>query len=229
MGRRKPYIDKRHSTTYSLTCEDSSQEQPTQQPDSIEDHDHGVSTADRTPGKRHTTTGGLSEQERQEVLELGLPDDGYNYLQHIRDPAGTHSGTKDVNEEGVHSGFEGNASHLLYTLSVLLGKAARHQNTACNPSVAGPKVFLPAPYLEPPPEDLKLFDARGLPLREAATDQVGWLCGESVFLLAASSMRFECPYVPTQQDLVHSFDSVTAFSREIDDQRPPKSECEAAL
>ena len=38
---------------------------------------------------------------------------------------------------------------------------------------AGPKVFLPAPYLEPPPEDSKLFDARGLPLQEAASDQVG--------------------------------------------------------
>ncbi len=37
-------------------------------------------------------------------------------------------------------------------------------------------MFLPAPYLEPPPEDLKLFDARGLPLQEAASDQVGYAC-----------------------------------------------------
>ena len=179
MGRRKPFIDKRTATTYSLTCEDRPQEQPTQQPDPYREHHHSPAPPGCIPWDRGTSGGGLSEHERQEVLELGLPDDGYNYLQHIRDPGRHISVTKDAgDDEKGAPGFDGaRAFRPLHHLTTLSADVAPQCKIACHPGDAGPKVFLPAPYLEPPPEDLKLFDARGLPLREAASDQVGCRCG----------------------------------------------------
>ncbi len=40
------------------------------------------------------------------------------------------------------------------------------------PAASGPRVFLPAPYVEPPPEDIKVIDARRLPPQQQAHDEV---------------------------------------------------------
>ncbi|EIE25288.1 hypothetical protein COCSUDRAFT_61516 [Coccomyxa subellipsoidea C-169] len=78
----------------------------------------------------------LSENKRKEIVELGLPDDGYDYLQHLKDPAANVSSS----------------------------------DNASAPAAEGPRVFLPAPFVEPPPEDVKYVDARTLPQQTATAD-----------------------------------------------------------
>lgn len=107
MGRGKPFIHKRSATTYSLTCEDRTQEQPSHQPDPSHERTRSCSSGAWTTGVCDTSGIGLSEQERQEVLDLGLPDDGYNYLQHIREPAGHIDVTDDGGAGSGAPGFDG--------------------------------------------------------------------------------------------------------------------------
>ncbi|XP_020586499.1 uncharacterized protein LOC110028832 [Phalaenopsis equestris] len=40
----------------------------------------------------HAASNLLSDKVRQEILELGLPDDGYNYLQHLREIGNASAG-----------------------------------------------------------------------------------------------------------------------------------------
>jgi hypothetical protein len=83
MGRRKPFIDKKHATTYSLVCKEGPQVQPGGPRDLLDDPAFASAYLDT---KRNVARD-LPESKRKEILELGLPDDGYDYLQHVRDPA----------------------------------------------------------------------------------------------------------------------------------------------
>lgn len=47
--------------------------------------------------------------------------------------------------------------------------------------MAGPAVFLPAPAVEAPPEDVKLFDARRLTLHQPASNDVSALASTHTF------------------------------------------------
>ena len=86
----------------------------------------------------------LSEQRRQELIEMGFPDDGYDYLKHMRAGSRAAAGTAE-----------------------LVGSAA-----PAEPSAAGPAVFVPAALRQPLEDDEKMFDARQLVIHEPATDDV---------------------------------------------------------
>ena len=100
---------------------------------------------------------------------------------------------------------------------------------------AGPRVFLPAPYLEAPPEDVRLFDARALPMLGTPAEQVSILSssktkGRPGALLPMPSVLWRIMMqwiVPAQDDTVPPSSTVTAFSREIEEQ-PPKRELRPA-
>lgn len=103
MGRRKPFIDKKSATTYSLLY-GNSEEQQLQAPDAVQGN--GTVTQGRAvdfaPWAPEEVTWDLSEEKRKEIVELGLPDDGYDYLKHLKDPVdGTSSNsTKGAVPEG---------------------------------------------------------------------------------------------------------------------------------
>ncbi|KAK9846608.1 hypothetical protein WJX81_007566 [Elliptochloris bilobata] len=166
MGRRRPFIDKKSSTTYNLiyrpTEEDA--EQPERllvdagrgvgigRPDAAA---AGASVPPEADGERcyplghplawldqDASSASLAEERRREIVGLGMPDDGYDYLQHLRVCGGP-------------------------------GKVEGLPDAADTPdeveaAAAGPSVYVPAPKVEPPPEDVKLFDARRLTLHQPA-------------------------------------------------------------
>ncbi|PRW56768.1 LTV1-like protein [Chlorella sorokiniana] len=93
----------------------------------------------------------LGEGRRRELIELGFPDDGYDYLKHMR-----------VLGRGV-AGMEG-GSRAAEPVVVPDAEAA--------PAAApGPSVYMPAPQLEAPEEDRKLIDASGLTVMQAVEEE----------------------------------------------------------
>lgn len=108
MGKKK-FIDKKNSATYRLVFKESSSGSaagggsgaggfvegadrvfvrvdggdahvPGFDPDTEEENDGEREEQGRDPDRR-----GFSEHTRLELLELGFPDDGYDYLQHLRE------------------------------------------------------------------------------------------------------------------------------------------------
>ncbi|KAE9617291.1 putative Low temperature viability protein [Lupinus albus] len=101
MGKKK-FIDKKNSITYQLIARDSSDPYFAQDipgadrvfvrvdnnpvsdsifDDAPDDEDYDV--AERQIGIHKAAT--LPDEVRKEILELGFPDDGYNYLTHLRE------------------------------------------------------------------------------------------------------------------------------------------------
>ena len=56
----------------------------------------------------------LSEERRKEIVSLGFPDDGYDYLKHVRQG---HAETAARNEQGQDHDQEGGISLHLHTVS----------------------------------------------------------------------------------------------------------------
>ena len=114
MGKKK-FIDRKNSATFQLFARDSSSCQPaaaspaaadgdcvfvridnnthyaapTSFPEEEEPDDHSIfadALEDAEEEKTRTSRGtSLPDNVRTEILELGLPDDGYNYLLHLRE------------------------------------------------------------------------------------------------------------------------------------------------
>ena len=95
MGRRKPFIDKKSATTYNLLYGDAD-EQP-QANEALRPGDVARLQMDRDfgPFPPEEITWDLPGDKRKEIVELGLPDDGYDYLQHLKDPAANVSSSHD--------------------------------------------------------------------------------------------------------------------------------------
>jgi hypothetical protein len=110
MGRRRRFIDKKHGTTYYLVHKELNDGKD----DGKLEGDRELATAEeiakrRAEGsERAAAKHPLSylfvdeddlvknNEQREEILSLGLPDDGYNYLKHIRAPCATVSLTPAV-------------------------------------------------------------------------------------------------------------------------------------
>ncbi|CAL8460507.1 g36 [Coccomyxa elongata] len=137
MGKTKPFIDKKNAKTYSLLYGDI--EVDPVAPEAGRPNTTGEVHAGKPSDFLHFAPEEISwdlpDSKRKDIVELGLPDDGYDYLQHLKDPAAAGA-PADV-------------------------KVAAE----------GPRVFLPAPYLEPPPEDIKYVDARSLPQLTVTEDE----------------------------------------------------------
>ena len=128
MGRRKGFFDKKNSVTYSLI---HSSAPAGQQPEQLwVEKSRGVTVGRPDPALAsepqsrdpeyyspehplaflsEEPTDTLTEEQRKEIVDLGLPDDGYDYLKHLRDPRSTSGpppaepGTSSVNEGEVRN------------------------------------------------------------------------------------------------------------------------------
>ncbi|GLI61074.1 hypothetical protein VaNZ11_003339, partial [Volvox africanus] len=114
MGKKKAFIDKKKAVTYSLVYRDPSEDPigedggqrvlapvggargphpPSEDyyedgyyedEASIYDSEYSLSMS-RSATAHHDASYILSEERRRELLALGFPDDGYDYLKHMRD------------------------------------------------------------------------------------------------------------------------------------------------
>jgi protein LTV1 len=115
-GKKKGFIDKKRSATFTLVARDSASSSSSNPLSSDRvfvrtdnHHDYSVpgfleydeeqynrdeessifaDAVEDAEGGAHAEKGGgsgLLEDVRREILELGLPDDGYNYLMHLRE------------------------------------------------------------------------------------------------------------------------------------------------
>nr|XP_043617750.1 protein LTV1 homolog [Erigeron canadensis] len=112
MGKKKKFIDKKKAATFQLISRDSSDPNYSEDPSGdrvfirvdgnssdkpfFDDDDNGI--FDDADEDNETVTEGrlpsgssLPDDVRREILELGFPDDGYNYLSHLREirPSGS--------------------------------------------------------------------------------------------------------------------------------------------
>lgn len=96
MVRKKAFIDKKRSTTFQVVYKEH---EDGDDPFEFVSHDQMRQRADEAEaaaGSRHPMAfmynedddAPPTEEERQEIIGMGLPDDGYNYLKHMR-AAGT--------------------------------------------------------------------------------------------------------------------------------------------
>lgn len=144
MGKKK-FIDKKRSVTYSLVY--NSKEGEDDQGNDGAEREHDGWGDGGAPNWEHPV---LSETRRRELLDLGFPDDGYDYLAHLR-TIGTAAPVKlQGPEEGVAQAQDG----------VSQGREEQEVEPR------GPFVFLPAPKVVHPQEDVALFDAAALTVQE---------------------------------------------------------------
>lgn len=107
MGRKKKFIDKKKAATFQLLARDSTDPNFDDTPGNdrvfvrVDNSAYSVDTFfgdgneesdsifDDAPqendGGRASHSSSLPEHVRREILELGFPDDGYNYLYHLRE------------------------------------------------------------------------------------------------------------------------------------------------
>lgn len=177
MGKKKSFIDKKRSTTYSLVYRN------------VEDPDEAEAGPGRTllaSGEMGAPVGGagppsdpralyrhffggddddeeqapLSEERRLELLEFGFPDDGYDYLKHCRVLGAGRAGLEGMPPQqaaGAGASTSGGAS----------GGAS---SSAVAPAAleASQSVYLQAPRKRAPAADVKVVDVRHTELRVAA-------------------------------------------------------------
>ena len=103
MGKKKKFIDKKKSATFQLISRDTSNPLYTDDPsndrvfvrvdnnseapffDDVNSDGEGI--YDDAPEEGGPSRSGycLPDEVRREIVELGFPDDGYNYLSHLRE------------------------------------------------------------------------------------------------------------------------------------------------
>ncbi|KAL5780608.1 hypothetical protein ACOSQ2_011345 [Xanthoceras sorbifolium] len=120
MGKKKKFIDKKKAATFQLLARDSSDPNFDETPGNdrvfvrVDNSAYSVNTfsdnndedsnsifADAPDdedevdgvGQPSVPSGKLPEDVRREILELGFPDDGYNYLAHLREIKNTGGGS----------------------------------------------------------------------------------------------------------------------------------------
>ena len=103
MGRRKPFIDKKSATTYSLLCNDADETGNDEAPSTASQDagavtsrpDHRAIMADLQGWQDEAPVVQVSEERRREIVDLGFPDDGYDYLKHLKGSTDESQGLKD--------------------------------------------------------------------------------------------------------------------------------------
>ena len=181
MGKKK-FIDKKRSVTYSLIFRSTEDADDTPERTLMEasrgagtisgpDVDaatdkHQVDTTNRRypPGhplawlEEEHLKGDISNERRKELIELGFPDDGYDYLKHVR-TLGIGAGSLEglATAESPSGGAETSVEP---PVLVLGGKSL--QSVKETGAVGGPSVFVKATNLAQPGEDVAVFDAAKL-------------------------------------------------------------------
>ena len=103
MGRRKPFIDKKSATTYSLLYTDADETRDDEAPSTASQDtgavrsrpDHRAIIAELQGWQDEAPVVQVPEERRREIVDLGFPDDGYDYLKHLKGSADEGQGLKD--------------------------------------------------------------------------------------------------------------------------------------
>ena len=103
MGRRKPFIDKKSATTYSLLYTDADETGDDEAPSTASQDvgavtsrpDHRVIVAELQGWQDEAPIVQVPHERRREIVDLGFPDDGYDYLKHLKGSADEGQGLKD--------------------------------------------------------------------------------------------------------------------------------------
>lgn len=181
MGKAKQFIDRKRAESYSLVYRNaevgaessdrqwaaSSKGVSVGRPDADAVQDQ-VAPTRQAPWWLQDEVDDISEERRKELIELGFPDDGYDYLKHLR-----VLGKGQASLEGhTDSDIEKDAG--VCTRSLIKAFTERHNNSSRQAVklCTGPSTFVPALKTEKPAEDCKSFDARRLVLHQAAQDAV---------------------------------------------------------
>ena len=201
MGRRKPFIDKKSATTYSLLYDDTDEAGEEASPNGSGQGaqsgsgrpDHSAIIA-QLQGRDEAPVLQLPEVRRREITDLGFPDDGYDYLKHLKEGKEEHNAFEDGEQRAASQAEGENTVQRLRAPDVRWLLANGSNDMLCMyatplsflhicsaPAASGPRVFLPAPFVEPPPADVKVIDARRLPPQQEALDEVSplqkaWSC-----------------------------------------------------
>eukprot|EP01023_Acetabularia_acetabulum_P039341 TRINITY_DN3784_c0_g1_i1.p1 TRINITY_DN3784_c0_g1~~TRINITY_DN3784_c0_g1_i1.p1 ORF type:complete len:338 (-),score=69.47 TRINITY_DN3784_c0_g1_i1:35-1048(-) len=168
MGRRKQFIDKKNASTYRVIYRPGSDgAEPQQmllpisgkaQPGLVEEFE-GREEDDAGFNMPFFCgqLGDLSEEKRREIVELGFPDDGYDYLKHLR--------VIKKAKEGIWSTQEKPEP----TTSTVL------QRNEGSSSKEGAMEFLP------PQPDVKFIDARGVGVSPTSEDPDNFQVSKSIY------------------------------------------------
>ena len=100
MGKSRPYIDRKQASSYNLIYRnaeagedatdrqwvDTSRGVGVGRPDAeaVQQHRAAAPRAPHIPRWFQDEVDDISEDRRKELIELGFPDDGYDYLKHLR-------------------------------------------------------------------------------------------------------------------------------------------------
>lgn len=106
---------------------------------------------------------GISEARRQELLEFGFPDDGYDYLKHCR-VIGRGSASLQHNTQPAAA----TAAPPPVALRDPAAASSSSAAAAAEPQQPSQSVYLQAPRVRAPTADVKLVDARRIAVAAAA-------------------------------------------------------------
>lgn len=189
---KKKFIDKKNATTYSLvyrSAEDGAEDGENQGDERVL-YDKNAKVENVVPqesekerygnplswlkeeegvwGGGQEGTSSLDESRRQELIELGFDDDGYDYLKHLRTLGRGHARLEAVqddrsNEDDGREEREGKI--------VLHEDKKKNANKETESVLDGASVFVKAPVSRAPEEDVAVFDASGLTVLQQVADE----------------------------------------------------------
>ena len=182
MGRKKPFIDKSKATTYHVMYkEHDDAEDPFEFVSERDIRQRTEEAAEAASSRRplaflyeNEDDQVQSEEQRQEIMSMGLPDDGYNYLQHMRAPGARQQmlivPVIAPEEQAADSSEDQQGSDMLLTaclitafaLALLVCKGRLHLGAG----TPGLQTFVP------PAEDVMFYDASSLPVSGTDDAQV---------------------------------------------------------
>ena len=180
MGKKKPFIDKKNATTYSLVYR-STEDADEAPEDSLVDQ---AAVSETQQGRNADSLSGqgenaglryppghplawLEEDEsveemsgtrRRELIDLGFPDDGYDYLKHLRT-----LGRGAATLEGMSVPQDQMKQDAVSSSIASEGQEGRDLSVGGT----GPSVYVAAPEIKPPEDDIALYDASGLMVMQA--------------------------------------------------------------
>lgn len=137
MGKAKPFINRKQAESYSLVYRnaeagaetsdrqwiESSKGVGVGRPDADAVQEQGL-PARQAPWWFQDEVDEISEERRKELIELGFPDDGYDYLKHLRVLGKGQASLEGVAEDSTSAdvgasmcNFAGLSTHTFSTLS----------------------------------------------------------------------------------------------------------------
>jgi protein LTV1 len=169
MGRKKAFIDKKQAVTYSLVHRSTEDHSDTEVGDRILVANEQLGQPNEAPrdprllyqhffgGAEDSDSQPLAEDRRRENLEYGFPDDGYDYLRHLR-----VIGRGQASMEQHVSKYGGDAAGPSTPAPSTPSTAPAAAAVLAFQGEPSQSVFLKAPRRVAPAADVKLVDARQL-------------------------------------------------------------------